>query len=388
MAQENSPHNSLQGQREARYRWIGASVAGVALLGWLLALYFWSVSAETQDELDRQVALAGTAANLQTRIATMNAEVVQAAAAHGQIMSNLDRLQQQLQSAQAAAAALDVRTQALREEREALLQEIARDQDALAGLQQEIAQAQQQITQTSQDFADVGERLEEARRQEADLQSRVSDLTATVAQLTGEAAGVEERVQNAREAEAQLQLQVAAAREDLSSIENTRSTVSQSVDALVQRREELAADSANAEERMRTMQEMMATLSRTVAERSERLAELQSRIGELQQEAGRPARAATAGLVLDQLYRHKSVTAMFDREGRFQMTNADTQRTAAGEYTLSEGVLTLSSVDGDLEDARFPMRCRITAAGAGFILNDEDGSCARLSGVSLERVVP
>ncbi len=136
------------------------------------------------------------------------------------------------------------------------------------------------------------------------------------------------------------------------------------------------------------MQELLVEMSRTLAARSERLVELQSQIAELQQEAGRPARAAIAGLLLDDLYMHGPVTVRFDPEGSFQMANIETGEALAGTYSLADGFITLSQVDGELHEARFPMRCGITAEGAGFMLEDKDGSCADLAGVSFNRVGP
>jgi hypothetical protein len=91
-------------QREARYRRIGAGVAIAALLGWLLALYFWSVSAEAKEELERQVALTGRATELEARVVALQAETAQAETVRDQGVSALDQLEQQLEDAQKNAA--------------------------------------------------------------------------------------------------------------------------------------------------------------------------------------------------------------------------------------------------------------------------------------------
>ncbi len=160
-----------EARRESRYRMIGIAVATVALLGWLLALYFWSASAEAENELERHRALTGTVAEFETRIVTLRSEADQAVADRDQRVSELDQLEQESDVRRKEVAALDTRAQTLRDELETLETEITEGRDELAGIQEGVEQSRQQIAETSQEFSDVGERLEQARRQEADLHS-------------------------------------------------------------------------------------------------------------------------------------------------------------------------------------------------------------------------
>lgn len=372
----------------SRYRWIGISVVTVALIGWLLALYFWSKSTELNEDLQQHVALTGTASELEARIAILQTEAARAEADRNEGLGNLDQLERQLEDGRDQVANLEARSQTLIRERDALQAEIDENTGALSRLQESLAQARQEITDTTQEFSDVGERLEQARRQEATLQANLSDLTSEVARLSEEASGAEARVQAAREAEASLEQEVSAARQELEEIESTRGIVEQSVAALAQRRDELASDTAVAEEQMGTMQSAMVALSQSLAERGERLAELQSRVAELQQEAGQPALAAAMGLTPGAHYIHGPVIATFDPGNTFQMTNMRTGEAVTGQYALSEGRLTLSDGEGDLQGAAFPMQCGLAAEAAGFRVEDQDGSCTVFDGVLFDQAHP
>nr|WP_162623762.1 hypothetical protein [Paracoccus saliphilus] len=369
-------------QRETRYRWIGISVAAIALLGWLLALYSWSVSSELENELERQVALSGDADELEALLVSLQTETARAETVRDERLGDLDHLNRQLNDIREQIASSEARAQTLQGEREALEVALADRSDEQARLEGVIDEARQRVAETSQELADVGARLEEARQQEADLQLRVVGLTSDVERLTESAAGAESRVQEAREAEASLEQQVLAARQGLEEVETTRSTLEQSIETLVQRRDQLASETAAAETQMQQIQQQIVQLSRELATRSERLVELEANIADQQQEASQPARAAAAGLILGERYEHDGVTAIFVDDGTFEMTNADNKETVVGNYSLAEGLLTLTEASGDLRGAEFPMRCTIVAEALGFRLEDEDGSCKLLSGIS------
>lgn len=367
--------------RESRYRWIGISVAAVALLGWLLALYFWSASAQSENALAQQRSMVGSVAEIETRLGVLRSEAAQAEIARDQGTSELVALLRQLDETRADVAALTSQAQALRDERQSLETDLSAGRDELGVLDDSIAQARQVVADTSQEIADVGARLEEARVQEADYQARVADLSAQVAQMTADASEAQQRVQAAREAEASLEQMVVTARQELAAIENTQAVVEQSVATLVQRRDLLAADIAAAEEQMRVRQAMVVELSQSLVERGEHLADLEARIAQLQDQVGQPARAAAAGLIIGAPYAHGAVAATFAADGTFRMSNSRTGEAVSGAYSLSENILTLSEAEGDLGEAAFPMRCRISAEATGFTLADEDGSCSFLAGV-------
>jgi DNA repair exonuclease SbcCD ATPase subunit len=375
-------------QRETRYRWIGIGVATVALLGWVLALYFWSASARSENALAQQRSMVGSVAEIETRMVTLRSEAAQAEIARDQGTSELVALGQQLDETRADVAALTNQVQALRDERQKLETELSAGRDELGVLDDSIAQARQAVADTSQELSDVGARLEEARVQEAEYQARVADLSAQVAQMTADASDAQQRVQAAREAEASLEQVVVAARQELDEIESTRIAVDQSVATLVQRRDLLAADIAAAEEQMRVRQAMVVDLSQSLVERGEHLADLEARIAQLQDLVGQPARAAAAGLAIEAPYVHGAVAATFAADGTFRMRNSRTGEAVAGAYSLSEGVLILSEAEGNLGDAAFPMRCRISAEAAGFTLADEDGTCFFLAGFLFSRGDP
>lgn len=291
-------------QENTKYRWIGISIVSVALLGWLLALYFWSASTEAETNLERQIALNGEATELEARIVTLRSEVTQTESAREARTSELATLEPQLVELQQDVRAAEDQAQVLREERDALEAENATLGEQRDSLQNDIEEAQSRVTETAQELSDVGERLEQARTQEAEIQASISGLTADVARLTEEASGAENRVQTAREAEASLEQRVAAARTDLEEIKTERDTVSQAADTLVERRDALANETQQAETQMKNLQEQLVQLSEDLAERSNALAEVEAGIADQQREAGQPARAAASGFILGERYEY------------------------------------------------------------------------------------
>ncbi len=375
-------------QTETRYRWIGIGVASGALLGWLLAVYFWTAWAGVTSELERHQALSGTEAETEIRVAALRSEEGAAVAGRDERAGELDQLAQRLDETRTELATLEDRTQDLREEHGTLETELVQGRDELAGLEGSRTQTQQKITDATQELSEVGGRLEEARNQDAELQSGLAALAAKVSQLTNEAADAQERVQAARDAEASLAQQVVLARQELEEIESKRDGLERSVAALAQQREELAADTSATEDQLTAIQAVVADAARMLAERSEQLSVLEARITEAQNNAGSTAGAETAGLVTGTRYSSGSVVAIFNSDGTFQMTNGKTTDTAAGNYDLSAGSLTLSEVDGDLRFVEFPMRCAIRAREAGFLLEDADGSCSVLAGAEFVEDTP
>lgn len=368
--------------KETRYRNIGIAVASFALLGWLLMLYFVSASASTQSDLDRQIALHGTAEEIEARIATLTTQADEATITRDANASELDAVSQRLQDAQTEVASLDEEAEALRQERQTLETELVTGREELAQIETGLSEAQDAVATTSQELSDVGERLQDARQQEAELQSGIAALTAEVAELTEEAAEAENRVQTARDAEASLEQSLLAAREEQQEIEATRETLQESVDALSQRREELAADTLAAEQQMKGLQDMTSELTRMLADRSEQLAVLEDRIAGLQDEAGARVRADASSIVLDVPYMHRTTSATFASDGTFEVRNMLNDDSINGHFDLSEDAITLSDVEGDMGDTAFPMTCAVSIDDAGFTLEDADGTCGPLDGAS------
>ena len=185
-------------QKNPRYRMIGFAVATVSLLGWLLALYFWSVSAETEHALVRQRSLTGSVADLETRIMALRTQAARAEGDRDASVSGLRQVEQRLDAARSNLARLENEVQTLSDKRATLQAEIGSGQDNLSTLEQSAAQNREAVAETSQELSDVGGRLTEARAQAAQVQSRISKLSAELAQMTADAADAEERVQAAR----------------------------------------------------------------------------------------------------------------------------------------------------------------------------------------------
>jgi predicted nucleic acid-binding Zn-ribbon protein len=369
-----------EARTQAQYRYIGIAVVAVALVGWLLAVYFWYQSSEATSELQRHQVVTGSTAEVETRLVALRSEAVEAESQTGQRLGELEEVTQRLEQASAEAQTLDQEVQALRDERETLEAELDSGRNELGDIEDGIEEARQQVAQVTQELADVGERIEDARRREAELQSDIAALSAELSELTEEAAEAEERVQEARAAEASLEQLVADARQELQDIETSQEALEQSVETLIARREDLADETRASEEQMGTLQQMVIDVSRTLAERADHLAALEADIAETQQRVGTPGRAEAAGITPGRRYLYGAVVATFNPDGTFHMTNMRTEDSVRGAYTLEDGVLTLSEAQGDLREVEFPMRCGITDRPSGFVLEDTDGSCSQLAG--------
>ncbi len=402
------------GSQTQRYRYIGIAVVTVAVLGWLLAIYFWTTRAQVENELARQVQMVGTAEEIDQRIAQLQAETTDAQTQRDAATSALEQEQRQqeetreriaaeldeaqneleatrgrLEQAQAEMADLESQVEEMRAEQEAFEAERAQDDEVLAELDATIADAREEVAATSEELAEVGARLEDARGRESELQARLAELSAELADLTREATDSEQRVQAARLAEAELEQQKVSARAELEEIEAARETLDATVETLTQRRDELASDTEAAEAHMEATQNMVVELTLALAERGEQLAELEGRISEMQQAARSATDQEVSGLAFGTRYAHDQVTAIFDADGMYTMLNRRTGARASGEYELSEGILTLNEADGDLEGVEFPIRCAIEADASGFKLaQTDDESCGALADTTFTRDSP
>lgn len=371
-------------KRESRYRWIGAIVVILALLGWFLALYFWSGRTAAETALASQIALTDEVTALEARIVALDAEAASAQSGRDVVVGELDQLNRDRATAQAGVAALEVEADRLTALRDALETELVAGRDEQAALEIGIAEAQQTVADTSQELSDVGARLEEGRLREVELQTNLAALSTAVADLTATSSDAEMRLQAAREAEASLEQEVLTARQVVEDLGNQRLAMEQVVATLEQRQEQLVTDNSTTEEQMTAMQSVVVDLTRTLADRSAHLATLETRIADLQQSAGDPARATAAGIVLGARYVFGDVSASFAPDNSFRMENDAGGQAVVGTYALADGVLTLTDVEGDLGRATFPMRCGIVADAGRFTLTDEDGTCAPLADVTFE----
>jgi septal ring factor EnvC (AmiA/AmiB activator) len=372
-------------QTEKKYRAIGIAVAGTALLGWLLALYFISAASSLRAERDDLIAQVGTAEELDQRITALQREADQATAQRDENAAALAEVTEDLDAITAENAALQDSVAALQSERDALETALVDGRDELAAIETSLTETQDAVAEATQELAAIGERLQEGRQQEADLQSGIADLTAEVAQLTEDAAEAETRVQEAREAEASLEQSLIAAQQEQENLQATRDALQASVETLIQRREELAADALATEQQVQDMQAMTGDLARMLAERGEQLATLESRLGDLQQDAGARVRADAAGIIPNLVYMHRTTSVTFTNDGAFTMTNMLNREGIAGRYTIADDMLTFDDVTGDIGQIDFPLTCAVQLDDDGFTLADSDGSCAVFDGASFTR---
>lgn len=369
-------------QQETRYRWIGVGVMGVALLGWLFGLYFWSAASDAENRLAEQSALQGTAEDLTVQIAALRAEADEATLIRDENTGALQGVSADLEAAQAEFATLEQEAAALRSERDTMQTELEQGRAELDEIATGLTDTQTNITESTQELSAIGERLEAARQQEADLQATIAALSAEASQLSEEAAGAEERVQAARDAEASLEERLQTAQAEEAAIADSRDSLQQSVDTLTQQQDTLASDTMAAEEQLQALQAMTGDLTRLLAERSAQLQTIEERIGGLLEEAGTVIRANASGLATDTPYLFENVALLFQPDGVFEMTNTRTAKTVTGAFALEDDVITFSAAEGDTGTAEFPMSCDITIAEAEVTLDDSDGSCALLGGIT------
>jgi len=357
-------------QRESRYRWIGIAVVAVALIGWILAIYFWSVSSTAQRDLQRQQTMIGSAEELEVRVTTLRADSAEAEAERQGIVTALAELQQRFEVAQAEVSEMETRTHTLRDEQETLQLQITEGTSEIAEIEEELARSREQITETTQELADIRTQTQEARSEQTELQAAIADLTVERTRLTEEVTQAESFLEAARTEEAQLQEQATQARQEIEEMEGTRGELEGTIATLEQRRDTLEADTGVAEEQIEQVQQLVVELTGQMAERGEYLAELETRIAAAQQQAASPVQVETQGLVPGLRYVYNQIVASFDDDGRFHMTNLQSGEAVVGAYALEDGMLTLSEAEGDLRVAQFPMRCAVTEQAGGFTLED------------------
>lgn len=246
--------------------------------------------------------------------------------------------------------------------------------------QAQIQDLQTRTAERAQELAEVGQRLESARAQEAATRETVSQLTDEAARLASEVSGAEQRVQQAREVEAGVQEQLNSARLEFSRLAEERISLDQGVADLSARREQLTADITAADQQRAALQAQVTEIASNLSTRTDELAELERRIADLQTEGAALSQAAAVGIRPGE-YAVGPVTAFFASDGTFRLSDADAARHVTGRYAVESGVLTLSDAVGATGGARFPMRCRIEPQTNGFRLFELDNSCSVFSDV-------
>lgn len=385
-------------------------LAALALLGWILMIYFWVSRAALQDELSQMQDNVGTIEVLEEQVAQLQADtqnmVVEsqtAAAARDETQAQLEALEQE---AQALEQQVDARQTAL----SGLEAELAPLRTELGSFEERLAEVEQSFATRTQELNDVGERLEAARNREAELQASLATLTDETAQLAAQSAEAEQRIQTAREAEASLENELIGARDEIERFAQERTRLQQTVAVLTRRAEELAGDNAAAVQQRDALQGVVTQLATDLAERGEQLAALEARIAQYQQMADEAAQAAfdartqeTDGATLPAdadapqddaqaavfgpgEYALGSLTAVFAPDGTFRLSNPAQGTSIQGQYRAEEGILILENATGDIARETFPVECDLVLIDGQITLEAQNGSCRAFDGLVLEPV--
>jgi uncharacterized coiled-coil DUF342 family protein len=368
----------------------------LAVVGWILVIWLWyagarterDLTAELQDERSAAQEIDAELSQLTATVATqeeLNTAVASLAEERDQLTAERDAVQAELEQARGELDSATQELEAARAELEATRAELDPLNQQLATFDQRRAEAEQAVVERTQELADVGQRLEEARTQEAELNETLAQLTEDAAQTTQEAADAEERLQAARDAEAQLETELAAAREAFEQIADQQAGLEAQVQTLTEHRDALIAETEAAGQQREAVQAQVSQLTDTLATRADDLSALEGRITGLQSETAEITSAAAAGLIPGR-YLMGPVVAVFAADGSFEMANAEQGTSATGRYQVEDGRLTLNEVEGDTGAATFPIICAISPEATGFSLHDQDGSCTLFSGQLFQRV--
>jgi len=325
-----------------------------------------------------------------------------------------------LQKTEAAEASLG-ETRSQLEEANARLKshrsELKEIQKKIAERQTSQEEAQGSLTKVTEELQTVGARLQEARQQESQLRETLSTLQEEAANLSKELAEAETRIQEARSAEAKLQETASQTSKKVAALEEQEKQLQSSVSELDARRSTLEEDVSTAEEQRTKVQSELSDVTALLKSRSDELLEVERRISEQQNTEGMKAdksepvnkgigatqepktktesstskgEAASSGQgsIQPGTYRSGNLEAQFSTEGTFRMRNDEKGAEASGQYSVNEGVLTLSNPEGDVrKGVSFPLRCAVTSEAGAFVLNeagDEGTSCGPLAGVTFE----
>lgn len=81
-------------------------------------------------------------------------------------------------------------------------------------------------------------------------------------------------------------------------------------------------------------------------------------------------------------YQAERLTLDLQQGGAFTLAEREGNGRVTGKYRIENGILTLSDPSGDIENATFPIRCRVARSGEGFRLEAEGDSCPLLGGTN------
>lgn len=279
------------------------------------------------------------------------------------------------------------------------------------------AEAETSLTEIAQKLEAVGARLTTAREQEGSLRDTLSTLQEEAASTTKELADAEARIQEARSAEAKLQQQSERISKEVAALEERQEELKVNVADLEARRSDLEDDVKAAEDQRAKVQAEVSDVTKLLEQRSDELLEVEDRIVEQLengdastgataqgQDASTPEQEKTAGessttggssdqaqpQIQPGTYNSETLIAQFAADGTFSMRNEEKQAEVSGEYSVTNGIVTLSNPIGDVRSGvKFPMRCAVASDGQGFTLNEvaDDGpSCGPLADVRFSAV--
>lgn len=279
------------------------------------------------------------------------------------------------------------------------------------------SKAKTALTEVTQKLETVGARLTTAREQEGTLRDNLSTLQEEAASLTKELADAEARIQKARSAEAKLQRQSEQISNEVAELEKQQVELKVNVADLEARRSTLEGDVKAAQNQRAKVQAEVSDVTKLLEQRSDELLEVERRIVEQlengnastgaatqSQDASTAKQDTTAGessttggsseqaqpLIQPGTYNSKTLIARFTSEGTFTMRNEEKKAEVSGEYSIINGIVTLSNPIGDVRSGvKFPMRCAVASDGQDFTLNDvvDDGpSCGPLADVRFSAV--
>ncbi len=326
------------------------------------------------DELDKQVATSGSLEELLASLEKAQGELILTEEQRATVLQDLESRQQDLASVTQQEAKMSARLKAV-------AAEIAPIDERLANQSQLVDDAEKKTIARTDELAAVGQRLEQARAQEADLRKSVSQLSAEASDLADQASQAESRVQEVRDAEASLQQELDKAHEELATMEKQNSGLEEAVAQLSARRAQLAEDTSAAQSQRDALQEELTDLTQALSTRADELTQLEERIAGLQEQGAQATAANIVGLRVGQ-YEAVGITASFDSDGNFAMTPEGAEQ-MTGQYAVDGSKLTLTDVESPAEGYVFPMSCEISFEPTGFSLSALEGSedgCAPLAG--------
>jgi hypothetical protein len=223
----------------------------------------------------------------------------------------------------------------------------------------------------------IGERVGEARRQEAELRETVASLSQEAAMISEQLAVAEQRMQDARDTETQALEALAAVRQEQQTMAEERAGLQAQLTELGQAREQLVAEVQQAQDQRNALQDQLAELTERLNTRTDELAALEQSFQQQQQQTARMVGAMTAGIAPGRYAGQPEegdamIIAVFQPDGQFEMSGgvgeaAMRRGSAVGRYEVQDNVLTMSEVSG-AGAASFPMVCGVETTPTGFQL--------------------